>query len=780
MKILINGGGPAGLFGALLLKKRRPDWEVHVAERHAAEDTFGWGVVLSEDALEAITLQDADLADALSPLLHHWNTIEIRRKGELVRSTGHDFYAISRYQLLKQMQDQCKSAGVIFHWQQSVADPVQQVLSMRADLLIGADGLYSAVRQQLDAHFQPKQTQGKTRFVWLGTTLPLDTFLFSFIETEHGWMQAHAYKHDRDSGNDAVCATWIVEMPEVVWEKGGWAGLQTTDALSRLELLFADDLQGHKLYALAHQQRGSVQWMQFPQLYCQRWYTESEAEGHRLAVVLAGDAAHTAHFSIGSGTRLAMDDMAELVLQLCGSSQQTLADALHRYEKNRQTGFLRYQSAARNSMNWFENAGRYQHLPMWQMAYSLLTRSQRILHDNLALRDPALVADVEQKIAVQAGASTVAHQRNFPALTPFRVRELSLKNRIVVSPMAQYQAQDGIAGDYHVMHYLSRAMGGAGLVMTEMTAVSADGRITPACTGLYNDDQQAAWERVIAAVHKHSDARIGIQLGHAGAKGACRVPWEGDDAPLSDGGWPLFAASETTWRKGVSVPAQAMTVSQMDDVRHAFVEATRRAAAAGFDWLELHCAHGYLLSGFLSPLTNQRQDAYGGSTEARCRFPLEVFAAMRAVWPAHLPISVRISAHDWAEGGMTPEMATEIAMRFRDAGADVIDCSSGQVSSDQQPLYGRMYQTPFADQIRQEAGIATIAVGAITSLDQVNTIIAAGRADLCAIGRPHLANPNWTLHQLAQAGDICQWPLPLQAGAAQLRQQLQANRENQA
>ncbi|WP_374519169.1 oxidoreductase [Undibacterium squillarum] len=776
MKILINGGGPAGLFGALLLKKRCPAWEFHLTERHAAQDTFGWGVVLSEDALEAIGDQDADLAAALAPLLHHWDTIEIRRNTEVVRSSGHDFYAISRYQLLQQLQDLCESAGVIFHWQQAVTDPVQMAISMQADLLIGADGLYSAVRQQLQSAFQPRQTQGKTRFVWLGTSLPLDSFLFSFVETEHGWIQAHAYRHHKNG--DGVCATWIVEMPEIVWEQGGWASMQTEESLNRLEALFARDLQGHSLYAQHQQQRGSVQWMQFPQLFCQRWQTEVQADGRLLSVVLVGDAAHTAHFSIGSGTRLAMDDMAELVLQLCASDPRNLSSALQQYEKIRQTGFLRYQSAARNSMNWFEHAGRYQRLPMWQMAYSLLTRSQRIQHDNLALRDPALVTTVEQQIALQSEIECSGVSRISPALTPFRLRELHLKNRIVVSPMAQYQAQNGIAGDYHLMHYLSRAMGGAGLMMTEMTAVSADARITPACTGLYNDEQLAAWRRITDAVHRHSDARIGIQLGHAGAKGACHVPWEGEDLPLGEDGWPLIAASETVWRKGVSVKAEQITFSQMQLVKQAFVEAAQRAVCAGFDWLELHCAHGYLLSGFLSPLTNHRDDGYGGSTEARCRFPLEVFAAVRAVWPAHLPVSVRISAHDWLEGGMTPEMATEIALRFREAGADLIDCSSGQVHSDQQPVYGRMYQTPFADQIRQEAGIATMAVGAITSLDQVNTIIAAGRADLCAIGRPHLVNPNWTLHQLAQAGITGQWPLSWQAGERQLRQQLQTSKEN--
>ncbi|GGX29595.1 oxidoreductase [Undibacterium squillarum] len=776
MKILINGGGPAGLFGALLLKKRCPGWEIHLTERHAAQDTFGWGVVLSEDALEAIGVQDADLAAALAPSLHHWDTIEIRRNTEVVRSSGHDFYAISRYQLLQQLQDLCESAGVIFHWQRAVTDPVQMAISMQADLLIGADGLYSAVRQQLQSTFQPRQTQGKTRFVWLGTSLPLDSFLFSFVETEHGWIQAHAYRHHKNS--DGVCATWIVEMPEAVWEQGGWASMQTEESLNRLETLFARDLQGHSLYAQHQQQRGSVQWMQFPQLFCQRWQTKVQADGRQLSVVLAGDAAHTAHFSIGSGTRLAMDDMAELVSQLCASDPRNLSSALQQYEQIRQTGFLRYQSAARNSMNWFEHAGRYQRLPMWQMAYSLLTRSQRILHDNLALRDPALVTTVEQQIASQSGIECSGVSRISPAMTPFRLRELHLKNRIVVSPMAQYQAKDGIAGDYHLMHYLSRAMGGAGLVMTEMTAVSADARITPACTGLYNDEQLVAWRRITDAVHRHSDARIGIQLGHAGAKGACHVPWEGEDLPLGEDGWPLIAASETVWRKGVSVKAEQITLSQMQLVKQAFVEAAHRAACAGFDWLELHCAHGYLLSGFLSPLTNNRVDAYGGSTEARCRYPLEVFAAVRAVWPAHLPVSVRISAHDWLEGGMTPEMATEIALRFREAGADLIDCSSGQVHCDQQPVYGRMYQTPFADQIRQEAGIATMAVGAITSLDQVNTIIAAGRADLCAIGRPHLMNPNWTLHQLAQAGIAGQWPLSWQAGERQLRQQLQTSKEN--
>ncbi len=361
--------------------------------------------------------------------------------------------------------------------------------------------------------------------------------------------------------------------------------------------------------------------------------------------------------------------------------------------------------------------------------------------------------------------------------TPFTVRSITLKNRVIVSPMAQYSAIDGTVGDYHLVHLGARAMGGAALVMAEMTCVSADARITKGCPGLYTEAQGDAWARIVDWVHTHSDAHIGMQLGHAGAKGATHLGWEGIDQPLDSGGWPLISASAQQYLPGVSDWSRAMTRADMDRVLHDFVACTRRAAAAGFDWLELHCAHGYLLSSFISPLTNHREDAYGGALENRLRYPLEVFAAVRAAWPAQLPMSVRLSTHDWVEGGITPADAVEIARAFKAAGADMIDCSSGQVSKDEKPIYGRMYQTPFADRIRNEAGIATIAVGAISEADHVNSIIAAGRADLCAVARPHLANPAWTLTEAARIGyQQMSWPAPYRSAKPQLEAIFQRER----
>ena len=643
--------------------------------------------------------------------------------------------------------------------------------------MIAADGLNSRIRSRYAATFQPDIAQRTCRFVWLGTKKLFSAFTFAFEETEFGWFQAHAYQYDGDT------ATFIVETPEAVWRRAGIDRMSQQEAIAFCEKVFAKYLDGHALMANATHLRGSANWITFPRIVCKNWVHMTTPHGRAVPLVLMGDAAHSAHFSIGSGTKLALEDAIELAHSFAVHGKAGMAAVLSAYQASRSLEVLKIQSAARNSMEWFENVERYTAMSAWQFAYSMLTRSQRLSHENLRLRDPAYVAEVERQLAQSAFAAAglalpITAQPLPPMLTPFAVRELVLKNRIVVSPMAQYSALDGVAGDFHLVHLGSRALGGAALVFTEMTCVSAAARITPACPGLYAPEHTLAWRRIVDFVHANSEAKIAVQLGHAGAKGATRAAWDGIDLPLSDGDWPLISASPQQYLSGVSQWATAATALQLAQVLQDFVAATRAAEAAGFDWLELHCAHGYLLSSFISPLTNQRDDQYGGDLAQRCRFPLEVFAAMRAVWPAQKPMSVRISAHDWVEGGISVDDAVAIARLFKHAGADLIDCSSGQVSKREAPQYGRMFQTPFADRIRHEAQIATMAVGAIFEADHVNSIIAAGRADLCAIGRPHLADPAWTLHQAAQiaCADIV-WPKQYLAGKMQMERNLARERQ---
>ncbi|MFL6660560.1 MAG: bifunctional salicylyl-CoA 5-hydroxylase/oxidoreductase, partial [Rhizobacter sp.] len=636
-----------------------------------------------------------------------------------------------------------------------------------ADLVIASDGLNSRIRAKHADTYRPDIDVRKCRFVWLGTHKLFEAFTFAFEETEAGWFQAHAYRFDDDT------STFIVEAPEDVWVAAGLDTMEKEEAIAFCEKLFAKHLDGHKLISNASHLRGSAQWIRFPRVVCGSWVHHNG----RAPVVLMGDAAHTAHFSIGSGTKLALEDAIELA-RCIGKAPADLPAALQAYEAVRSVEVLRIQNAARNSTEWFENVARYTSLPPAQFAYSLLTRSQRISHENLRLRDRKYVEAYEDWIAEKAGVMRHPAQAPIPPMfTPFTLRGVTLKNRVVVSPMAQYSCVDGIAGDYHLQHLGARAMGGAGLVVAEMTCVSPDARITPGCPGLWNDAQRDAWKRIVDLVHAASDAKIGLQLGHAGAKGSTRVAWEGIDLPLESGNWPLISASPQQYVDGVSQWSHAMTRADMDRVRDDFVRAAVRARDAGFDWLELHCAHGYLLSSFISPLTNQRTDDYGGSLENRLRWPLEVFHAVREVWPQHLPMSVRISAHDWVEGGITPDDAVAIARAFKAAGADMIDCSSGQVSKQEKPVYGRMFQTPFADRVRNEAGIATIAVGAISEADHVNSIIAAGRADLCAVARPHLANPSWTLLEAAKIGYLdLAWPVQYRAAKSQLERNLERER----
>jgi anthraniloyl-CoA monooxygenase len=758
MKIVCIGGGPAGLYFGLLMKKLDPGHDVTVVERNRPYDTFGWGVVFSDATMDNMRQWDGQTADEIQEAFNHWDDIELLFKGRTIRSGGHGFVGIGRKKLLNILQARCEQLGVKLVFETDVQSDLDYA---DADLIIASDGINSRIRTQYQDVFRPDIITRPNRYIWLGTNRLYDAFTFDFQKTEHGWFQAHIYKFDANT------TTFIVECPEHVWLAHGLDKADQEQSIAFCESLFKDTLQGHKLMTNARHLRGSA-WLNFQRVVCEQWWLQNAHGSH---VVLMGDAVHTAHFAIGSGTKLAIEDAIELTrqFQLLGDRPENIPQVLASYQELRRVETLRLQNAAWNAMEWFEVCGkRYcDQLEPEQFMYSMLTRSQRISHENLRLRDKDWLEGYERWFAERAGMQAVTPTP--PMFTPWTVRGLTLKNRIVVSPMAQYSAVDGVAGDYHLVHLGARAMGGAGLVFAEMTCVSPEGRITPGCPGLYSPEHTRAWRRIADWIHSNTDAKFAIQIGHAGPKASTRLAWHGIDQPLESGNWPVIAASPQQYLEGVSQTARAMTRADMDEVKAQFVASTQAAAEAGADWLELHCAHGYLLSTFISPLTNQRQDEYGGSPENRLRYPLEVFAAVRAAWPADKPMSVRISAHDWVEGGITPDDAVEIAKAFKAAGADMIDCSSGQVSKKEKPVYGRMFQTPFADRIRQEAGIPTIAVGAISEADHANSILAAGRADLCAIARPHLANPAWTLTEAAKIGyTLVNWPQQYRSAKVQM------------
>lgn len=752
MKIVCLGGGPAGLYFAILAKVANPSWHITVIERNRYDATFGWGVVFSDKTMDGFKDADPQTHASITEAFRHWDDIDVFFKGRKITSGGHGFCGIARIKLLQILQKRASKLGVKLFFQTEVTNPAEY--AERFDLVIAADGASSVTRRSYEDIFKPNIDVRHNRFIWLGSRVKLDAFTFDFKETEWGWFNLHAYRFD------AEWSTFIVETPETNWLKAGIDKMEPKQSIALCRNLFAGRLDGHPLISNAKHLRGSAVWLKFQRVLCEKWFHKN--------IVLIGDAAHTAHFGIGSGTKLAMEDAIALA-RVLSQHRRDVQGALARYQEEREIEALKLQSAARNRMEWFEDVERYVHLDPEQFSYSLLTGSQRIGHENLKLRDARYVNGVETWFAARSG---IAHPVP-PMFTPFCVRGLSLKNRVIVSPMAMYKAKDGIADDFHLVHFGARAMGGAAMVVTEMTCVSPDARITPGCLGLWNDRQMKAWKRIVDYVHSQTDAKIALQLGHSGRKGSTRRAWEGIDQPLESGNWPLISASPLPYIDGVSQIPREATRADMDRIKADFVAAAERGAAAGFDWLEFHCAHGYLISSFISPLTNQRVDEYGGSLENRCRYPLEVFKAMRVAWPQDRPMSVRISAHDWVPGGLTPEDAARVACLFKAAGADVIDCSSGQVSKAERPVYGRMFQVPFSDRIRNEVGIPTIAVGNIFEGDHVNTIIAAGRADLCAIARPHLADPAWTLHEAARQGygDVW-WPEPYMGGKIQLERNL--------
>ncbi len=752
MRIVCLGGGPAGLYLSILLKKAKPEWEVTVVERNRPTDTFGWGIVFSDKTMDGFRAVDEETHAEITRAFRHWDDIDVFFRGRKITSGGHGFCGIARIRLLQILQRRAAGLGVKLTFETEVSDPDDY--ASRYDLVIASDGASSVTRRKYEAVFKPNIQVRRNRFVWLGSRRKLDAFTFDFKETEWGWFNLHAYRFDDE------WSTFIVETPEKNWLAAGMDKMEQEESIALCEKLFAERLDGNRLVSNAKHLCGSAIWLRFNRVLCEKWF-------HRN-IVLIGDAAHTAHFSIGSGTKLAMEDAIALARVLT-THDGDVHGALRRYQEEREIEALKLQSAARNRMEWFEEVERYVHQEPEQFAYGLLTGSQRVGHAGLKLRDSGYIEGVEKWFAGRSGMD-----RSLPPMfTPLSVRGVTLKNRVICSPMATYMAQDGLPGDFHLVHLSARAMGGAAMVVTEMTCVSPDARITPGCPGMWNDEQQSAWRRIVDFVHTHTDAKIAFQLGHSGCKGSTRAGWDAIDQPLHSGNWPLISASPVPYIEGVSQTPREATRADMCRIQADFVSATARAAAAGFDWLEFHCAHGYLMSGFISPLTNQRTDEYGGSLEDRCRYPIEVFAAMRAAWPAERPMSVRISAHDWAPGGLTPEDAADVARFFKDAGADVIDCSSGQVTKAEKPVYGRMFQVPFADKIRNEVGIPTIAVGNIFEGDHVNTIIAAGRADLCAIARPHLADPAWTLHEAARQGFTeITWPKQYLSGKEQLERNL--------
>ena len=755
-RIVCIGGGPAGLYAAILFRKAMPAVEIEVLERNRPDDTFGWGVVFSDQTMAGFRDLDRPTHDAIVGSFRHWDDIDVFHRGECIRSTGHGFCGIGRKRLLNILQERAAGLGVQQRFETEV--DLDAVLE-GVDLVIAADGVNSRTRARHPDLFKPDIDVGKCRYIWLGTKRLFDAFTFAFEQTEHGWFQIHAYQFSDE------LSTVIVETREETWLAHGLDRANTAQSIDFCERLFARYLDGQALMSNAAHRRGSA-WLNFNRVLCERW--------HHGNLVLIGDAAHTAHFSIGSGTKLAMEDAASLVRHIVDAPG--VEAGLVRYQAERSVEALKLQNAARNRMQWFENVERHARLEPWQFTYSLLTGSQRISHANLALRDAHYVAGFERQLARHVGAVQADGQpdRRPPMFLPLQVRGLALANRVVVSPMAQYSAVDGLPGDWHLMHYGARAAGGAGLILTEMTCISPEARITPGCTGLWNVEQRDAWKRIVDFAHAHSAARIGLQLGHAGRKGSTQIGWERMDHPLESGNWELIAPSPLPYFAGISATPRAMSRDDMARVTQQFVHSTRLAAEAGFDLLELHMAHGYLLASFISPLTNRRTDEYGGDIHGRCRFPLEVLAAVRQAWPAERPLSVRISASDWAEGGLDESDLIGFVTALRDAGVDLIDVSTGQTVPWQKPVYGRMWQTPFADLVRSVTGLRVIAVGNIHEPDQVNTIVAAGRADLCAIARPHLVDAAWTQRAAAEQHYVGQaWPPQYLSGRSQFERNLE-------
>jgi len=752
MRIACVGGGPAALVFAISMKLRDPRHDIVVFERNDPGDTFGWGVVFSDQTMENLRANDPISADQIEAGFAHWDDIDVHIRGQTITSSGHGFVGIGRKRLLNILQDRARALGVRLVFKTEI-EPSPELFASY-DLVLACDGANSKLRGADAEHFGVDIDIRPNKYIWLGANKAFEAFTFAFEKTEHGWIWAHAYKFEDNA------STFIVECSETTWRSFGFDKMSQEETCRTSEKLFAKYLDGATLDTNAKHLRGSA-WLNFPRIVCSTW--------HKNNLILMGDAAHTAHFSIGSGTKLAIEDAIKLAQVLHGG--KPLAEALAEYHAERQVEVLKLQNAARNSTEWFENIDRYATLDPLQFTYSLLTRSQRVSHENLRVRDEDFLRRVETWFLDRASSDAHGVSTNTdaglkargpsapPMFAPLRLRDLIIPNRVVVSPMCMYSAVDGEVSDFHLVHYGARASGGAGLIFSEMTDVSADARITPGCAGMYDAKHVAAWKRIVDYVHANTSAKFALQLAHAGRKGSTRKPWSENpndrrdysDQPLESGNWEIIAPSALAWSEANATP-RAMTRADMDRVKADFVRATLMGEDAGFDMLELHCGHGYLLSSFLTPISNHRTDEYGGSIENRLRFPLEVFEAMRAAWPKHKPMSVRISATDWHDDGLTAEDSIAIAEAFAQAGADLIDVSAGQTTPLAKPVYGRMFQTPFCDRIRNEARVKTMAVGNIFEPDHINSILAAGRADLCALARPHLMDPNWSLRAAAELG----------------------------
>ena len=750
MKIACIGGGPGGLYFAISIKLQKPSTDVIVIERNKPADTFGWGVVLSDETLDNLEKNDSISAESIRSNFAYWDDIALHHKGKKLKSTGHGFCGIGRKTLLVILQERARELGVQLKFESEVGSASDYMNDY--DIVVAADGLNSKTRSEYAEIFKPDTDLRKCQFVWLGTKQKFDdAFTFIFEKTKHGWVWAHAYQFDSDT------ATFIVECSQDTFDAFGFNNLTQTESINVCQDIFKNYLDGNKLMTNANHIRGSA-WIKFPRVLCKKWSHKN--------IVLLGDASATAHFSIGSGTKLALESAISLANNL--SIEKNHSSAFKKYEESRKLEVLRLQSAAKNSVEWFEDVERYLDLDPIQLKYSLLTRSQRISHENLRERDPEWLNQAEKWFQSRAGVKNNEKVRA-PMFAPFKLRELELKNRIVVSPMAQYKAINGCPTDWHFVHYAERAKGGAGLIYVEMTCISPEGRITPGCTGLYSQEHEFSWKRIIDFIHLETEAKISCQIGHSGRKGSTQLGWEKMDAPLKNGNWPIISASSIPWSKNNAVPVE-MTELKMEEVLKQFVSSTEMANRAGFDMIELHAAHGYLISSFISPKSNIRKDKYGGSLDNRMRYPLRVAKAMRKSWPKEKPMSVRISANDWVgEEGITPQESVKIAKMFKAIGIDIIDVSAGQTSDEAKPVYGRMFQTPFSDRIRNEAGINTMAVGNIYEADHVNSILMAGRADLVCIARPHLSNPYWTLHAGTSIGDRSEkWLKPYEAGRDQM------------
>ena len=750
MKIACIGGGPGGLYFAISIKLQNPNTEVVVIERNRPADTFGWGVVLSDETLNNLENNDPISAKKIRSNFAYWDDVALHHKGIKLKSTGHGFCGIGRKTLLTILQERAIELEVKLQFEVEVGSASEYM--KQYDIVVASDGLNSKIRNEFSEFFKPDTDLRACQFVWLGTNQKFDdAFTFIFEETKHGWIWAHAYQFDSNT------ATFIVECNQDTFDAFGFNNLTQSESINICQDIFKDYLDGNALMTNAKHIRGSA-WIKFPRVLCEKWSHKN--------IVLLGDASATAHFSIGSGTKLALESAISLATNLVIEKNYKLA--FEKYEDTRKLEVLRLQSAARNSVEWFEDVERYLNLDPIQLKYSLLTRSQRISHENLRERDPQWLNQAEKWFQSKAGVNSNEKVRA-PMFAPFKLRGLELKNRIVVSPMAQYKAVNGCPTDWHFVHYAERAKGGAGLIYVEMTCVSPEGRITPGCTGLYSEKHELAWKKIIDFIHLETDAKISCQIGHSGRKGSTQLGWEEMDVPLKADNWSIISASSIPWSDSNAVPEE-MTEQKMEEVLKQFVSSTEMANRAGFDMVELHAAHGYLISSFISPKSNVRTDKYGGSLDNRMRYPIEVAKAMRESWPKEKPMSVRISANDWVgKQGVTPEESVTIAKMFKNIGIDIIDVSAGQTSDEAKPVYGRMFQTPFSDRIRNEAGINTMAVGNIYEADHVNSILMAGRADLVCLARPHLSNPYWTLHAGTSIGDRSEkWLKPYEAGRDQM------------